>query len=89
VRNFILASLAQVTRWLRPAYDALQVPVAYRGIPIVTRANLAAAHRLGLAVHVWTIDEQAEMERLLAFGVDGLMTDRPDVLAQVLKRGAH
>jgi glycerophosphoryl diester phosphodiesterase len=87
VRTFVLASAARLTRGLRPAYDALQVPPAYRGVRIVTRRNVAVAHRLGLQVHVWTIDTREEMEALLRLGVDGLMSDRPDVLAQVLRRG--
>ena len=44
-----------------------------------------AAHRAGLPVHVWTVDDQAEMEFLLDLGVDGIMTDRPRVLKQVLE----
>ncbi|MGZ6392259.1 MAG: glycerophosphodiester phosphodiesterase family protein, partial [Ktedonobacterales bacterium] len=38
----------------------------------------------GLEVHVWTVDEREAMERLLSWGVDGIMSDRPDVLAQVM-----
>jgi hypothetical protein len=48
-----------------------------------------AAHGHDLAVHVWTVNERADMERLLDWGVDGIMTDRPDTLAEVLwARGA-
>jgi glycerophosphoryl diester phosphodiesterase len=43
-----------------------------------------AAHRLGLAVHVWTIEEESEMERLCGLGVDGIFTDRPTALVAVL-----
>jgi len=63
-----------------------QVPVRYKGIPVVDPRFLAAAHRRGLPVHVWTVDDPAEIERLLDLGVDGIMTDRPGVLKEVLKR---
>lgn len=85
VRDFVLASAARVTRWLRPQYDALQVPEWHRGIHVVSPALLAAAHRRGLDVHVWTVDRAEDMRRLLAMGVDGIMTDRPDVLAEVMR----
>lgn len=86
VRNFVLTAAVRATRWLRPAYDALQVPEVHRSIRIISRPLLAAAHRLGLDVHVWTVDTASDMKRLLAMGVDGLMTDRPDLLAEVLGR---
>ncbi len=84
VRSFLIAALSYTTSWLRPGYDALQVPDTYRSIRIVSRTTVEAAHRIGLDVHVWTVDERTHMEALLALGVDGLMTDRPDVLAAVL-----
>jgi glycerophosphoryl diester phosphodiesterase len=43
-------------------------------------------HTRGIPVHVWTVDDEAEMRALLALGVDGIVTDRPDVLARVLGR---
>jgi glycerophosphoryl diester phosphodiesterase len=61
-----------------------QVPVSHRGVPVVTPRFVAAAHRHGLAVHVWTIDEPAQMHALLDLGVDGLVSDRPRVLRDVL-----
>jgi glycerophosphoryl diester phosphodiesterase len=87
VRNFVLAVWYRGTGRLRPAYVALQVPETWHGIRVVSRRMVAAAHGRGLDVHVWTVDERAAMEQLLAWGVDGLMTDRPDVLAEALGRG--
>ena len=70
-------------------FHAAQVPVRSRGLTLVRPAVLAAAHRHGVAVHVWTIDEPAEMHRLLDMGVDGIMTDRPEVLRQVMIDRGH
>jgi glycerophosphoryl diester phosphodiesterase len=63
-----------------------QLPPAYGDTPVVTAEVVAEAHRRGIQVHVWTIDEADEMTRLLDLGVDGLMTDRPAVLKEVLER---
>ncbi len=62
----------------------VQVPPAQGRIPLVTERFLRAAHHRALAVHVWTIDEPDEMHHLLDLGVDGIMTDRPGVLKDVL-----
>ena len=66
-------------------HDCLQVPVRQSGIPLVDRRFVDLAHRRGLQVHVWTVDEADEMRRLLDLGVDGIMTDRPSVLRDVLR----
>ncbi|MCU1492648.1 MAG: glycerophosphoryl diester phosphodiesterase [Acidimicrobiaceae bacterium] len=65
---------------------ALQVPARVLGKTIVDRRYVETAHRLGLAVHVWTIDDAGEMERLVRIGVDGVISDRPSVLGGVLAR---
>ena len=65
--------------------DCVQVPVATKGVPIVDRRFIRRCHSAALAVHVWTIDEPEEMDRLLDLGVDGIMTDRPAVLRSVLE----
>lgn len=64
--------------------NCLQVPAAVGRVTIVTEAFVDAAHAQGLPVHVWTVDDPVEMARLLELGVDGIMTDRPEVLRDVL-----
>ena len=66
--------------------QCVQVPPQARGRTLVDDRFVATAHRHGLQVHIWTIDEPDEMERLLDLGVDGIMTDRPAVLKDVLQR---
>jgi glycerophosphoryl diester phosphodiesterase len=66
-----------------------QVPHKYKGIAVTDRRFVDRAHAAGLQVHVWTIDDADEMHELLDLGVDGIMTDRPAVLRDVLRsRGA-
>ena len=67
-------------------HHALQVPAMVDEIVVVDERFVARAHDHGLAVHVWTIDEPDEMERLIDLGVDGVMTDRPSVLEAILQR---
>ena len=62
-----------------------QVPPRAQGMTLVDRRFVETAARHGLQVHVWTIDDEAEMNRLLDLGVQGLMTDRPAVLKKVLQ----
>ena len=68
----------------RPRVHVAQVPIRYGPVRIVTRRFVRAAHRAGIAVHVWTIDDRTHMEDLLDLGVDGIMTDRPERLREVL-----
>jgi glycerophosphoryl diester phosphodiesterase len=68
----------------RFAAACAQVPARAAGRALVDRRFVEAAHRRSLPVHVWTVDDPAEMTRLLDLGVDGLMTDRPAVLKEVL-----
>lgn len=67
-----------------PRVTRVQVPVRALGVTLVEPSFLARAHRLGLAVDVWTVDDPGEMHRLLDLGVDGIMTDSPRVLREVL-----
>lgn len=78
-----LASLGVPVRTLPGG--CVQLPVrAPGGLPLVDRRLVAEAHRREMQVHVWTVDDPAEIHRLLDLGVDGIMTDRPVVLRDVL-----
>jgi glycerophosphoryl diester phosphodiesterase len=68
--------------------DCLQVPERVAGLQVLSARSLTAAHALGKQVHVWTVNEPADMRRLLDLGVDGIMTDRADLLRDVfVERG--
>ena len=85
----LLAASARVPAPGALDFHAAQVPVRAKGLTIVRPAVLAVAHRHGVAVHVWTIDDPTEMHRLLDMGVDGIMTDRPEALRQVMIDRGH
>jgi glycerophosphoryl diester phosphodiesterase len=75
-------------RFGRPKHvDAMaaQVPVKQGPLTVTNAAFVQRAHALGVAVHVWTIDDADEIRRLLDLGVDGIMTDRPEVLRTVFQ----
>jgi len=78
-------SLLRLERLLRPAYAALQVPVDYGSLRLVTPRFVRAAHSRGVRVDAWTINDPAQMRRLLDLGVDTVITDRPGTLAGVLE----
>jgi glycerophosphoryl diester phosphodiesterase len=82
VRGF-LAALTQGAPVSLPG-QALQIPPRYGQIELATATTIAAAHRLGVEVHVWTVNEPAEMSSLLALGVDAIITDYPERLTALL-----
>jgi glycerophosphoryl diester phosphodiesterase len=75
----------RLTQPLR-GFAAAQVPLNQWRIPVIDPHFVESAHEVGLVVHVWTIDDEATMSRLLDLGVDGLMTDRPTLLKELLVR---
>jgi glycerophosphoryl diester phosphodiesterase len=83
---FYVLSRLRLERLVHPAYDALQVPLRHRDIPVVIPRFVRAAHARGVRVDAWTINQADEMRRLLDLGADVIMTDRPDTLAEVLQR---
>ena len=81
---WLLHRIPVIGRWYVPAVDAFQVPETSARYRVVTPAFVRAAHRANIPVHVWTVDDPDDMRRLLEWGVDGIQTDRPDLLADVL-----
>ena len=81
---FYLLSALRLEGLLSPDYAALQAPVYYGGLALVTRRFVEAAHALGVRVDAWIVNDPAEMRRLLDLGVDVVMTDYPAKLAAVL-----
>jgi glycerophosphoryl diester phosphodiesterase len=67
-----------------PPALALQVPETYGDLTVVDRRFIEAAHARNMSVHVWTVNEEDDMRRLIDLGVDGIMTDNPQRLIELL-----
>jgi len=89
VTLFFLLNLFFLGSTHRATYQAFQVPEYSSGLRIVTKRFLNTAHALKVKVHVWTINEAADMKRLLKMGVDGIITDYPDRLIPLLEGLRH
>ncbi|WP_442860636.1 glycerophosphodiester phosphodiesterase family protein [Arthrobacter sp. zg-Y895] len=66
-------------------FQCVQVPLRFGPVPVVTPGFVRRCHRAGIQVHVWTVNDAPTMNRLLDLGVDGIVTDRSDILVDVLK----
>jgi glycerophosphoryl diester phosphodiesterase len=82
-----LALYKSYVRWplTRARFHEFQVPEAVGGTTVVTPRFIEHAHRAGLPVKVWTVDDRHDMRRLITWGVDGLISDRPDVAVEVVR----
>lgn len=80
--------LAQSRGWRSTSqrHRAVQVPMTFRGVPVVTPAFVEAAHECSHVVHVWTVNAPEQIDTLLDLGVDGVVTDVPSVAAEVFRR---
>ena len=70
----------------RTAYQAFQVPEMSGRTRVVSPRFIRLAHKSGLVVQVWTVDDPADIRRLLDWGVDGIISDRPDVAVEVVRK---
>jgi glycerophosphoryl diester phosphodiesterase len=86
VAAYLVLPAALAHRLTRRAPAALQIPHRRGPLDLVSAGLVRRAHAAGVHVHVWTVDDPADMATLLDRGVDGLMTDRTDILRDVLRR---
>lgn len=84
VLAFWLHLRLRTARFHVPEVDAFQVPEMQGPLRVVSPCFVRAAHAHNVAVHVWTVNREEDMRRLLGWGVDGIVTDRPDLLARLL-----
>lgn len=89
VREFLILHRLRLARLWKPTADVFQVPERRRGLRIVTPRFVRELRAHGVPVHVWTVNDAESMRRLVAWDVDGLITDRPDRGAQVLHEHAR
>ena len=81
---FVLLTKPFLGSFYSPKFFSLQVPEESGGITVMTPAFVKAAHERNLAVEPWTINDAETMKKLIDWGVDGIITDRPDILMEVL-----
>jgi glycerophosphoryl diester phosphodiesterase len=86
VKDFVIRGFLLLGGTITPEYEALHVPEKDGDIPVVTRLFLLFAHNRNLEVHIWTINEPDDMQRFIDMGLDGIMTDRTDLLLEILGR---
>jgi glycerophosphoryl diester phosphodiesterase len=84
--HVMAAKMGQADAECPADYDVADLPHRMGDLAVVDAPVVAWLHARGIPVHVWTVDDEADMRALLALGVDGIVTDRPDVLARVLGR---
>jgi glycerophosphoryl diester phosphodiesterase len=83
---FVLLTKVWLGGLFSPEFHSLQVPKESSGITVMTPGFVRAAHARNLMVEPWTINDPEQMQLYLDWGVDGMITDRPDLLLEILGR---
>lgn len=83
---FVLMTKGFLSGFYSPVFHSLQVPEESGGITVMTESFVKASHARNLAVEPWTINDEETMRKFIAWGVDGIITDRPDIMMEVLGR---
>ncbi len=85
VTKFVLAHKFWMPGFYRRRSNVLEIPIASNGIDLKDRKLIEGAHRLGMQVYYWTIDDKPMMKELIELGTDGIFTNRPDLLKEVIQ----
>ena len=88
VTTFVLLGKVFLSGLVAPQYQSIQPPYhpkESKNIPIMTKRFIREAHAKNLAVEPWTVNDPVLMKQYIEWGVDGIMTDRPDLMIEVLK----
>ncbi|MFS0779361.1 glycerophosphodiester phosphodiesterase [Neobacillus sp. 3P2-tot-E-2] len=85
VKSFVVFHKFFLRNLYVPTADAFQIPVEDSGFDLTDQRLIDGAHRLGLEIHYWTIDDPKTMEKLIDAGADGILTNRPDLLLNLLE----
>ena len=88
VRNFVLLGKVFLSGFIAPKYQSIQPPYDPKeslNIPIMTERFIRESHAKNIRVEPWTVDDPALMKQYIEWGVDGIMTDRPDLMIEVLQ----
>lgn len=83
-----MVAASRLGRTIRRPVQAFQLPFDYRSVPVDFKL-IDAIHDAGAQLHTWTVNQAADMHRLLDLGVDGIVSDRPDILNEVLRERGH
>lgn len=84
VKSFVVFHKFFLRNLYVPKVDAFQLPVEDSGFDLTDKRLIKGAHRLGMKIHYWTIDDPRTMEQLIDAGADGILTNRPDLLLNLL-----
>lgn len=87
VKSFVVFHKFFLRNLYVPQVDAFQIPTEDSGFDLTDQKLIDGAHRLGMQIHYWTIDDPATMNKLIDAGADGILTNRPDLLLKMVNKG--